>query len=83
MKNLKAEGKEAKATSKSKSQNKSKEREVEVLYQRLGNRWFAFSLIDDEIFVGSLPEQNLSEEEPKESTPTERKSKSKKLAGNS
>lgn len=31
------------------------EREVEVLYQRLGDRWYAFSLVDDEVFVGEIP----------------------------
>jgi hypothetical protein len=33
---------------------------VEVLYQRLGNKWFAFSLIDDEVFVGSVPEEAIA-----------------------
>ncbi|MFZ9594711.1 MAG: hypothetical protein ACO3A2_01390 [Bdellovibrionia bacterium] len=28
--------------------------EVEVLYQKLGDRWFAFSLLDDEVFFGSI-----------------------------
>lgn len=30
------------------------EETVEVLYQRLGDKWFAFSLIEDEVFIGSL-----------------------------
>ncbi len=47
-------------------------RVVEVLYQRMGDRWFAFSLIDDEVFVGSLT--------PEEITGVKR---SPKLSGNS
>ena len=31
----------------------------EVLYQRLGSRWYAFSLIDDEVFVGSISEDEV------------------------
>jgi hypothetical protein len=32
---------------------------VEVLYQKLGDRWYAFSLVDDEVFVGSLTEDQI------------------------
>jgi hypothetical protein len=35
------------------------EREVDVLYQRLGSRWFAFSLVDDEVFVGSIGQDEI------------------------
>ena len=38
---------------------KSAEGTVEVLYQRLGNKWFAFSLIDDEVFVGSITDEAI------------------------
>ena len=31
----------------------------EVLYQKMGNRWFAFSLIDDEIYVGSITQDEV------------------------
>lgn len=34
---------------------KNIDREVEVLYQRLGDRVFAFSLVDDEVFFGEVP----------------------------
>lgn len=27
---------------------------VEVLYQKMGNRWFAFSLVGDEVYMGSI-----------------------------
>jgi hypothetical protein len=32
---------------------------VEVLYQKLGNRWFAFSMINDEVFIGSLSQNEI------------------------
>jgi hypothetical protein len=32
---------------------------AEVLYQRLGDRWFAFSVIDDEVFVGSVTHEEI------------------------
>ncbi len=32
----------------------AKEIEADVLYQKLGDKWFAFSLIDDEMFFGEL-----------------------------
>ena len=32
---------------------------VEVLYQKLGDRWFAFSLVDDEVFVGTLTPEEI------------------------
>jgi hypothetical protein len=32
---------------------------VEVLYQKMGDRWFAFSLIGDDVFVGSLTQDEL------------------------
>jgi hypothetical protein len=35
--------------------------EVEVLYQKMGDRWFAFSLIEDEVFVGSLTPEELAQ----------------------
>ena len=30
------------------------EQSVDVLYQKMGDQWFAFSLVGDEIFVGSI-----------------------------
>ena len=32
---------------------------VEVLYQKMGDRWFAFSLIGDEVFVGSISQSEI------------------------
>ncbi len=39
--------------------SKSNDQTVEVLYQKMGNRWFAFSLIDEEVFVGSISQEEL------------------------
>ncbi len=32
---------------------------VEVLYQKMGDRWFAFSLIENEVFVGSISQEEI------------------------
>ena len=54
----------------SKSSNTSKVKdavkavaEVEVLYQRLGERWYAFSLIGDEVFVGQVDPNQIEQVE--------------------
>lgn len=39
--------------------NAAQNGKVEVLYQRMGDRWFAFSLVDDEVFVGSISPEEL------------------------
>jgi hypothetical protein len=41
------------------SKNKSASATVEVLYQKMGNRWFAFSLVNNEVFVGSITQQEI------------------------
>jgi hypothetical protein len=33
---------------------------VEVLYQKMGDRWFAFSLVGEDVFVGSLTDEEIS-----------------------
>jgi hypothetical protein len=58
------------------SETSTSDRTVEVLYQKMGERWFAFSLIDDEVFFGSLHPSEVSEAEVPQA-------KSKKLAGQS
>ena len=35
------------------------EKQVDVLYQKMGDRWFAFSLIEDEIFFGSIAQSDI------------------------
>jgi hypothetical protein len=45
---------------KAKNLNEKKNGElVDVLYQRIGDRWYAFSLIDDEVFFGTLTEEQI------------------------
>ncbi len=36
------------------NQVESNQPELEVLYQKMGDRWFAFSVIDDEVYFGSI-----------------------------
>jgi hypothetical protein len=62
----------------SKVASNTNDRTVEVLYQKMGDRWFAFSLIDDEVFVGSIPQSEIDTTQKKG-----RGAQSKKLAGNS
>ncbi len=51
---------------------------VEVLYQKLGDRWFAFSLIDDEVFFGSLTQDEIAAAEATNGTGV---SRPRKIAG--
>ncbi len=32
---------------------------VEILYQKLGERWFAFSVVNGEVFWGSVDEKEI------------------------
>ncbi len=34
---------------------------VDVLYQKLGENWFAFSLIDDEMFMSPVSDDKIAE----------------------
>jgi hypothetical protein len=38
----------------------NQEMDVEVLYQKLGDRWFAFSLIGDEVFMSPISEDQIN-----------------------
>lgn len=70
-----------KANQKNVSENtgaKNTDREVDVLYQRMGDRWFAFSLVDDEVFFGSISPEEIAALDRGE-TPQSRR----KIAGNS
>jgi len=35
------------------------EQTVEVLYQKMGNRWFAFSVQGEDVFVGSISQEEI------------------------
>ena len=39
----------------------NQELDVEVLYQKLGDRWFAFSLVGDEVFMSPISEDIINE----------------------
>ena len=53
---------------------------VEVLYQKMGDRWFAFSLVDDEVFVGSITQNEIDEAEKAASS---KNNKLHRVSGNS
>ncbi len=37
----------------------AKDPTVEVLYQKMGDRWFAFSAVDEEVFIGSISQEEI------------------------
>jgi hypothetical protein len=43
--------------------NPTNNEKVEVLYQRIGNRWYAFSAQDQDVFFGAVPEEFIEEME--------------------
>ncbi len=55
--------KEKNTTAKTKNTNSARNREmdVEVLYQKLGDRWFAFSLVNGEMFMAPISEDVIEE----------------------
>jgi hypothetical protein len=52
-------GKPEKGICKRCEQKNADTKKVEVLYQKMGDRWFVFSLIDGEVFVGSISQSHL------------------------
>jgi hypothetical protein len=48
------------------TQNCDAPQTAEVLYQKLGTRWYAFSVIDDEVFMGSISQEEINELESAE-----------------
>ena len=48
---------------------KNSTQEVEVLYQKLGGQWYAFSMIEDEFFMAPVAEEKI-EEIRRENQPT-------------
>jgi hypothetical protein len=34
---------------------------VDVLYQKMGDRWYAFSLVGDEVFMGSVSQDEINQ----------------------
>ena len=37
------------------------EKEVDVLYQKLGDQWFAFSIVEDEVFMSPVSQDQINE----------------------
>ena len=56
---------------------------IEVLYQKMGDRWFAFSLIDDEVFVGSISQSEIDGSSTGAPTPGSRVMKVHRNVGHS
>lgn len=46
------------------------DKNVEVLYQKMGNRWFAFSVVEGEVFMGSISQEEIDECEAREAANT-------------
>lgn len=55
------------STKNNKAKNVIKEIDAEVLYQRLGDRWFAFSLIGDEVFMSPVTDEIIQRNQGAES----------------
>lgn len=45
----------------SSNSNTANDQYVDVLYQKLGENWFAFSLIDDEVFMSPVSDDKIAE----------------------
>jgi len=43
------------------NKNSADDQFVDVLYQKLGENWFAFSLIDDEVFMSPVSDDTIAE----------------------
>lgn len=42
-----------------KKANKPQKQSTEVLYQKMGDRWFAFSVVDDDVFYGAITQDEI------------------------
>jgi len=49
------------ATAIRKKETTANNQKVDVLYQRIGNRWYAFSAQDNDVFFGAIPDEVLAE----------------------
>ncbi len=43
------------------NQTTKTEQEVEVLYQKLGDQWFAFSIVNDEVFMSPVTSDQIQD----------------------
>ena len=44
-----------------KAVNPTNNEKLDVLYQRIGNRWYAFSTKNNDVFFGSIPDEVLAQ----------------------
>ena len=44
-----------------KTSNEKYQETAEVLYQKIGNKWYAYSVIGEDVYMGSLSEEELLE----------------------
>ncbi len=51
----------SKSTQVNNSTKTADEQFVDVLYQKLGENWFAFSLIDDDVFMSPISDDKIAE----------------------
>jgi len=52
---------QAKDVARSQKPSSSKEASAKVLYQKMGDRWFAFSLVNNELYVGSISQEEIDQ----------------------
>lgn len=69
--------------SSSSNQQNSHQKMIEVLCQKMGSRWFAFSLIGDDVFVGSIHPEELEGIHTNTDRPNKNKNEVFKVKGNS
>jgi hypothetical protein len=47
------------ANSKPNPNNATENQDTEILYQKLGDQWFAFSVMNDEVFMSPVAEEKV------------------------
>ena len=58
-------------------------KDVEVLYQKMGDRWFAFSVVGGEVYMGSITQEEIDRLEAGESRANAETGKTYGISGNS
>lgn len=51
----------SKSSKNNQNKNPATEMDVEVLYQKLGDRWFAFSIVNDEVFMSPVSDDQIAQ----------------------
>ncbi|MBN22141.1 MAG: hypothetical protein CL678_12750 [Bdellovibrionaceae bacterium] len=52
-------GKPVKTQNSKKQDSKNTEQEADVLYQKIAGKWYAFSVVDEDVFMGEVPEETF------------------------